>query len=69
MIKYRTDHGKELVEMMKDGRIPKETFKNDELEFHGGYEQLRLEQFITYLGGVSRCLQNRRLKNLPYTGE
>lgn len=69
MIKYRTDHGKKLVRMMQDGTIEKQTLPDKGKTFHGGYEQLYLENFVNYLGCVSRYLQNKRLKVKSYDGE
>lgn len=66
MIKYRADHGKDLVRMMKDGTIQKDVLPDNGTEFHGDYEQIYLETFMDYLGSVGRYLQNERLNVEPY---
>ena len=55
--------------MMQDGTIEKQTLPDKGKTFHGGYEQLYLENFVNYLGCVSRYLQNKRLKVKSYDGE
>ena len=38
-------------------------------EFLNAYLELKLYKFKTYLGSVSRYLQNKRLTTLPYMEE
>ncbi len=66
---YRTDNGKLLVERMKDGSIPVDRLTDHGKRFHDGYDEMYLDYFKTYLGSVSRYLQNKRLADQPYRGE
>ena len=42
-------------------------YPDDEF-FYGGYAQLYEYKFRMYLSGVSRYLQNQKLKEIPYEG-
>lgn len=48
--------------MKKDKKLWNEPLTKGELD-------LLLHKFKTYLGSVSRELQNRRLKDIPYQGD
>ena len=40
----------------------------DDYFFHSGYAELYRYKFKKYLSGVSRYLQNQKLKDIPYEG-
>ena len=53
--------GEKIVYAMEKGLIKKDFLPNHGNTFHGGYEELYLYKFKTYLGSVSRAIVNRNL--------
>ncbi len=53
--------GEKIVSAIKNGQIMKDYLPNHGDTFHGGYEELYLYRFKTYLGSVSRAILNRNL--------
>jgi hypothetical protein len=53
--------GEKMVYAIENGQIMKDYLPNHGDTFHGGYEELYLHKFKTYLGSVSRAIINRNL--------
>ena len=41
----------------------------DDYFFNGGWAELYRYKFKKYLSGVSRYIQNQKIKNVPYMGD
>lgn len=64
------NYGQHLIDKIKDDTIQKDIpHEYGAVDFRGGYEQLYAYKFSIYLGCVSRYIQNKQLRDLPYTVE
>lgn len=53
--------GEKMVNAIINDRLIKDSLPNHGKPFHGGYEQLYLYKFKTYLGSVSRAIINQNI--------
>lgn len=62
------NYGKKLIYAIENNMIVKDYLPNHGNTFHGGYEELYLNKFRTYLGSASRAIINRGLNKENYNG-
>lgn len=61
--------GEKLIRAIENKDIIKDYRPNHGKEFHGGYEELYLYKFKSYLGSVGRAIRNKQLtKETSYNG-